>query len=69
MLCLTHPPTHPPTHIRKFFLRRKIKFIKGARNRRYFRYTDFFFSLLTTPNPISVKFATEPRAAASPLAP
>ena len=33
-LRLTHPPTHLPTHIRKFFLRRKMTLIKGARNGR-----------------------------------
>ena len=27
---LLHPPTHPPTHIRKFFLGKTMKFIKGA---------------------------------------
>ena len=35
--------THPPTHIRKFFLRKKMKFMKGARTWRSILGTQTFF--------------------------
>ena len=35
--------THPPTHIRKFFRRKKMKFIKGARTWRSILGTQTFF--------------------------
>ena len=38
------PPTHPPTHIRKFFRRKQMKFIKGARNWRSIGF-EFGFEL------------------------
>ena len=41
--------THPPTHIRKFFLRKKMKFIKGARTWRSILGTQTFFWPLTHP--------------------
>ena len=41
--------THPPTHIRKFFLRKKMKFIKGARTWRSILGTQTFFWPLTPP--------------------
>ena len=41
--------THPPTHIRKFFLRKKMKFIKWARTWRSILGTQTFFSPLTHP--------------------
>ena len=41
--------THPPTHIRKFFLRKKMKFIKGARTWRWILGTQTFFWPLTHP--------------------
>ena len=40
---LTVPLTHPPTHIRKLFLRKKLKFIKGARTWRLVLGTQTFF--------------------------
>ena len=43
--------THPPTHIRKFFLRKKMKFIKGARTWRSILGTQTFFCPLTHPPP------------------
>ena len=43
--------THPPTHIRKFFLRKKMKFIKGARTWRSILGTQTFFWPLTPPPP------------------
>ena len=43
--------THPPTHIRKFFLRKKMKFIKGARTWRSISGTQTFFWPLTPPPP------------------
>ena len=52
----TGPPgfwlTHPPTHIRKFFLRKKMKFIKGARTWRSILGTQTFFWPLTPPPPV-----------------
>ena len=53
--CQIGPPgfwlTHPPTHIRKFFLRKKMKFIKGARTWRSILGTQTFFWPLTPPPP------------------
>ena len=43
--------THPPTHIRKLFLRKKMKFIKGARTWRSILGTQTFFWPLTPPPP------------------
>ena len=43
-------PPHPP-HIRKIFLRRKMKFIKGAGNLRPILGTQTFFWPLTHPPP------------------
>ena len=43
--------THPPTHIRKLFLRKKIKFIKGVRTRRSILGTQTCFWPLTPPPP------------------
>ena len=43
--------THPLTHIRKFFLRKKMKFIKGARTWRSILGTQTFFWPLTHPPP------------------
>ena len=43
--------THPPTHIRKFFLRKKMKFIKGARTWRSILGTQTFFWPLSPPPP------------------
>ena len=40
---------HPPTHIRKFFLGKKMKFIKGARTWRSILGTQTFFWPLTHP--------------------
>ena len=42
-------PTHRPTHIRKFFLRQKMKFIKGAGNLKPILGTETFFWPLTHP--------------------
>ena len=37
--------THPPTHIRKFFLRKKMKFYQRGPNLEVdFRYTNFFLA-------------------------
>ena len=43
--------THPPTHITKFFLMKKMKFIKGARTWRSILGTQTFFWPLTPPPP------------------
>ena len=43
--------THPPTHIRKFFLRKKMKFIKGAQTWRSILGTQTFFWPLNPPPP------------------
>ena len=43
--------TPPPTHIRKFFFRKKMKFIKGARTWRSILGTQTFFWPLTPPPP------------------
>ena len=43
LLRLTHPPTHPPTP-EKFSSRTQMKFIKGTRNWKSIRYTNFFLA-------------------------
>ena len=44
------PP--PPTHIRKFFLRKKLTFIKKGPNLEVdFRYMIFFYGLCPPPSP------------------
>ena len=43
--------THPPIHIRKFFLRKKMKFIKGARTWRSILGTQTFFLASDPPPP------------------
>ena len=55
------PPTHPPTHIRKLFLRKKMKFIKGARIWRSVFGRQTFFWPLRPPSPrVQVLVAAKP---------